>query len=392
MESAFRFSLYKSRKPSDKLTCPGCERPRTWVRYVDTLSGEFLPEQYGRCDRQTNCGHYLNPYKDGYHKTTYHHERNANTAWKPTKQPHREPEKKPKQNIPLALLEASLPGYENNQFVKFLQTLFPDEVVSRLIATYLIGTSDRWPGATVFWFVNSRGEIRGGQIKHFDATGHTWKDRRPDGSVKSRTTWIHSTEGYKYNKAGKTLPDWLKAYNEQESRVDCLYAEWLLEADSMKPVALFESPKSAIIAAPYFPDYICLATGSLSYFTRKRIQVLRGRNVVVYPDLSKDGTAFKDWKQKGETFTEVNFRVSTMLEEDPTITAKQRSDGYDMADYIVDRLNCSMFADNPTQAEHLLPDEKAAKLQPGTHIFTNHLGRVYPVTINEDRYPADWDL
>lgn len=45
-----------------------------------------------------------------------------------------------------------------------------------------------------------------------------------------------------------------------------------------------------------------------------------------------------------------------------------------------------------SQAEHLLPDEKEEKLQPGTHIFTNHLGRVFPVTMGEDEYPANWDF
>ena len=57
---------YILEKGSRKHFCPSCKKKR-FVRYIDTYTGEYLPEEYGRCDK--GDGHYfLNPYSDGYSK------------------------------------------------------------------------------------------------------------------------------------------------------------------------------------------------------------------------------------------------------------------------------------------------------------------------------------
>ncbi|MDQ3015407.1 MAG: PG0870-related protein, partial [Bacteroidota bacterium] len=47
----YRFNL--SRK--HKHLCPACGKKR-FVRYHDSETNEYIPEQYGRCDRVDNCG------------------------------------------------------------------------------------------------------------------------------------------------------------------------------------------------------------------------------------------------------------------------------------------------------------------------------------------------
>ena len=44
---------YTLEKGSVKYYCPNC-KAKTFVKYIDTETGEYLPEQYGRCDRENN--------------------------------------------------------------------------------------------------------------------------------------------------------------------------------------------------------------------------------------------------------------------------------------------------------------------------------------------------
>ena len=76
---------YKFEKGSKKHYCPNCNKKR-FVRYIDTETGNYLPERYGRCDREINCQQedYNNPYLDGYAKAIWEQEQGNKTNWKPT--------------------------------------------------------------------------------------------------------------------------------------------------------------------------------------------------------------------------------------------------------------------------------------------------------------------
>ena len=49
-----------------KFSCPSCGKPNKYVRYIDKATMQYLPMQYGKCDRADNCGYHHRPYDDGY--------------------------------------------------------------------------------------------------------------------------------------------------------------------------------------------------------------------------------------------------------------------------------------------------------------------------------------
>ena len=50
---------------SKKHVCPSCNKKR-FVRYININAKEYLPEMYGRCDREANCSYHINPYTTGF--------------------------------------------------------------------------------------------------------------------------------------------------------------------------------------------------------------------------------------------------------------------------------------------------------------------------------------
>ncbi|MBK8483504.1 MAG: hypothetical protein IPL31_03875 [Saprospiraceae bacterium] len=109
----------------------------------------------------------------------------------------------------------------------------------------------------------------------------------------------------------------------------CFFGEHLLQDEILKPVAIVESEKTAIIASVYLTEFIWLAVGSINNLSTERCKVLQERNVVLYPDLN----AFDKWQQKAMALSGIaNFKVSDLLELNSSIEEKQQ--GLDLADYL----------------------------------------------------------
>ena len=330
---------YIFKKGSKKHYCPECTKKR-FVRYIDTHTGELLPDQYGRCDRESKCGYFLNPYKDGYAKAIWEQEQGNKTDWKP-EQPKRikKPVKKPKRAfIPVEVFNRTRAGYEQNTFIQNLLTrvAFPFEVqdIEKVISLYHLGTVQNGyrAGANTFPFIDVQGNIRAVQVKQFDEQNHT-----------TGTDFLHSIIEKHHTRNSKALPEWLEAYNKNETKVSCLLGEHLLSKYPYNPVALVEAPKTAIYGTLYFgfpeqpTNLLWLAVYNLSSLNLNKCQALKGRNVFLFPDLSKDGKAFELWSNKA---TEIQkrlrgtyFHVSDLLEQ--LAPQQDKEQGKDIADYLI---------------------------------------------------------
>jgi hypothetical protein len=287
---------YELEKGSKKFRCPGCNKKR-FVRYIDQQTGDYLPEKYGRCDREVKCGYFMNPYKDGYAKDN-------GTDWHKTDYQLHEP--KPTDYIPYEVFSASLIAYKKNKFISYLRTLFNDSTVSNLIKKYCIGSSKHWQGSTVFWQIDQQGNIRSGKVMLYDNEGLR---------VKQPFNHIH----------------WVHALIYERFNLDqCLFGEHLLTDDKSIPVAIVESEKTAIISSVYFPEFIWLAAGAKSNLKAERCKCLMSRRVVLYPDIG----AFNDWQSKANDLSYFcDIDVSDLLETIADSKAKYK--GYDLADYLM---------------------------------------------------------
>lgn len=307
---------YKLEPNSKKFNCPGCGKRRL-VRYIDQATGEYLPDHFGRCDREINCGYWLNPYKTDYWKD--HKAAPETIHWTPPPPP---APRKPSFIHP-DIFKASRAGYHENSFVKWLTTLFDVNTVNNLIANYFIGTSNHWPGAVVFWQIDQSGRIRTGKIMGYNsATGHRIKE------PSSQIQWVHNVLK-------------LETFNLKQ----CYFGEHLLKLEPQKPVALVESEKTAIVASAYFPGFVWLAVGSLTNINAEKCKPLAGRRVILFPDLG----GFDKWTLKvgglNQSIPGARFDVSDILERGAT--PQERIGGFDLCDYLT-RFDVSTFAGEPS--------------------------------------------
>ena len=366
---------YSLEKGSKKHHCPECNQ-KTFVRYIDTETGDYLPEEYGRCDRESNCSYHLNPYLDGYAKAIQEQEKGNRSEfpnnWKPKRkkaipQPTPEPVFFDFETFKQTLQPER---YEKNTFIQnlFYRVQFPFEVdeVTKVIQLYRLGTvaNGYRAGANTFPFIDIKGNVRAVQVKQFDEQNHT-----------TGTDFLHSIIEKHHTRNNKPLPEWLEAYTKQDKRISCLFGEHLLSKYHSNPVALVEAPKTAVYGTLYFglpetpESLIWLAVYNKSSFSFDKLKVLQGRFVYVFPDLSKDGNTFKEWETKAKEYESrlpgTRFIFSDLLEQ--LAPERDKSEGNDLADYLI-KQDWRLFRKRNIQEQPPQPEpEKVTKVTKVTH-------------------------
>jgi hypothetical protein len=340
---SYRYSLAGKKKH----TCPNCQK-KTFVKYIDNRTGQYLADHIGKCDRADKCGYWNKPEKDYQRATIPDH-------------PKPQPCKK--------LEVLTVPDHVVKSYAKDGKDYFSTFLINRygegakdVLNRYNVRTSDHYSyeWATVFFQTDYTGVTHAGKVILYNPQTCKRVKKKINGTERAWVNWVH-----------KLNPDLKK----NEYQLDqCLFGSHLLKPiwayddtpegyndfalDSGEPIFIVESEKTAIIAKIHFPQYTFLATGGLTNVNANALLCLLNRKVVLVPDLKipdKNGkTNVEAWAdtfakkalkaKEGQRFKEIaipgwlkescfDFHIFKGLEQ--IATDAERESGYDLADYLL---------------------------------------------------------
>lgn len=299
-----RYILEPYKGIKTRYRCPNCDKKDVFTKYIDTYTSEHLCDAVGCCNRLIKCGYHYRP-KQYFQDNNISFDKSKITTFSNKVLP----KTKPKTSfIDSEVMQESKARKNHNYFIDYLASLWDYEVAYELAEKYNIGNSECWNGATVFWQVDKNDNVRSGKIMLYNPSNGK-RIKEPYNHI----NWIH-----------KTLK--LDSFNLKQ----CYFGEHLLSEDNSKPIAIVESEKTAIISSVYLPEFIWLACGSLNNLNKAKTRTLKGRSVVLFPDLK----CYDLWNNKiPQLINSATFRTSTLLRDKATESEKDQ--GYDLADYLV---------------------------------------------------------
>ena len=293
-------------------TCPSCKAKLSFTQYLDGSTHKPIHHTVGRCNRESKCGYHYTPKQ--FFIDNPISQLSSTTNKYPAATSYPTPPLRRLVGLPFSYVQRSA-SYKSN-FVRFLFDYFSDEQIRNVADIYALGATKN--KEVIFWQIDINGKVRTGKIMQYNPTTGK-RIKHESGAI----DWVHN----KLKKIGTSPED----YNLQQ----CFFGEHLLKIYPEKSVAIVESEKSTIIASIIFPDLIWLATGSINGLSFEKSQVLKGRDVTLYPDLG----VYEKWSLKATEIQKqcnCNIILSNLLEIEATDT--DRANGLDIADYIIAEL------------------------------------------------------
>ena len=321
-------------------TCPECGMKDSFTLYLNGDTHQPIHPTVGICNRAIKCGYHYSPKQYFLDNPSYsvetRHASSYNSLPLFTKQPILS---QPPGEIPFSFVEKSA-SYSSN-FIRFLCEFMTEKQMKYMGDNYALGATKN--KEVIFWQIDTKGCVRTGKIMQYNPeTGRRVKHQ--SGAI----NWVHN----KLKKSGALPED----FNLRQ----CFFGEHLLKIYPDATVCIVESEKSALISSAVFTDCIWLATGGLTNFTVDKCQILRGRNVILYPDLN----AFDKWNEIASQIRKsikIDISVSTLLEDIATPEAKAK--GLDVADFMISHLRNNRSISSTEIAE---PDPEPEPINPPT--------------------------
>ena len=286
----FKYILDKSSK---KFKCPKCNSLR-YVRFINNETSEYIDYNFGRCDREQECG-YFNLPSSNTKSIIYSSFYETKTEVPSYLDSH--------------LVSKTLTQYENNNFTLYLKSLFDEQKVTEVINKYKIGTSKYFENSTVFWQIDQLEKVHHGKVMMYDQT--TGKRAK--------------------NKEGKGIFSTVRSLLKLDDFVlnQCLFGLHLID-ENTKVVALVEAEKTAVIMSIFKPEYVWLATGSKGGFKYDYLKLIKNYKIVVFPDKSE----YLDWNNKAIELNGFGFKISVS----DWLENTDYPNGTDLADVYINEL------------------------------------------------------
>lgn len=324
----YQFTLDPSPK---KYRCPRCNK-KTLVKFINARTGELNNGNYGRCDRESKCGFFERPEGENLMEFKYVY-----------KTP------KPVSYHDDSLISRSGRNFKQNNFIQYVKYLFGDCATKEVIKRYLIGTSKKWNGATIFWQIDNHEKVRHGKIMLYDANSGK---RKKNQSGKAYISSVRSELK-------------LKDFNLQQ----CLFGLHLINETQSRSVAIVESEKTAILMSIFKPEYIWLATGSKNGFKYEYLKPLRNYSIIGFPDKGEYGY----WSEKAIYLNSIGFNI--------TINKWLEDTNYDKGTDLADVLTKERFYEkiNPKKKS---VEKPADIINTPTEIIVKKLASKNPQIIN----------
>jgi len=282
---------YKLDESSKKFYCPNCNK-QEFVRLLDG-DGNYLNEQYGRCDRQVKC--------------KYDNRPNDTSSLKPIPKVEHH---KPTSYFPEEIQLKTMKGYKSNSLYQILSSIYDEPTINSVFKKYLVGTVNTYGKSPIFWQKDTNNRFRSGKIIAYNIeTTKRIKEPWP------KITWAH--------KAANINPYTLK---------QVLFGSHLIPLNPSSIFCLVEAEKTAIVAACELPQFIWLSTGGEQNFKKEMLIPLKGKKVMVFPDTDKH----EKWKEQAINYSKelnIDMVVSDFV-LDQTINL-DRSMYSDLADLIL---------------------------------------------------------
>ena len=308
----FKFSLEKYRGTSSRHICPNCGK-KEFVRYVNNETEEYLEEYVGKCNRIEKCGYHYTPkqyFDDKGEKVQFFTRKNVHVEKKSTYYYNEK-----------LVLDSQHSDTKKSNLYQFLIQYFNEEKVKNTFKKYLVGVSNFWQDAVIFWQIDRDFKVRSGKVMQYDLiTG----------------------------KRDKTKHFWIKKENSDKEMRQVFFGLHLLELFNNYKIGIVESEKTALMCDLFFDEKIIwLASGGLMGVNERKLQDLSEREIILFPDLSADNSkinAYEEWKSKAEFYgnkLNIEIKINQFLNQFSSIS--DRENQADLADFILKDLRKKIY-------------------------------------------------
>lgn len=295
---------------SRKHHCPKCCK-KTFVRYVHAGTKEYVGEEYGRCDRENNCGYHLPP--------------GADAPAPPTPQT--------KKELPPPTIIYPDPGYlesiRNDKATNF-HRFCREKLNIEDIHLEKWGVGGYWKFTAFILAEHNRGRSVNVKFVAYTTEGKRDKSERTTGAPKYIPHYLGRSylRNQKIETDNARLEDWQDYYKFGR----CFYGEHLFERS--KDTCVVESEKTAVIAAYFFPSVNWLATGGNNGLKFEQFSIFNGYRKRIWNLADNDKAGFD--KSKTILWLDKLAEIRDNPEEILSVNLQEgMQKGWDLADRII---------------------------------------------------------